>query len=96
MIKVTNNIWATIKLDDKMLEIVSIIYSLNKYKIVKWAYSEAEDYIIERWLCLWDLFWWILIPIKNLNILPELLSQWQEDKDWDIILNKLFWKHEKK
>jgi len=96
MIKVTNNMWVKIECTDKMIEILAIIYTNDLYVLQKGEYNEAEDIITQRWLALWNIFWGTLTVLPGLQILPELLSQRDEDWEyWNIILDKLFWAYEK-
>ena len=94
MIKVTNNTWRQVELTDKMLKIISIVYSNDLYVMQGGEYKDAETEVAQQWLALWDIFSGKLTPIKWLQILPELLSQWQEWKQGNIILDKLFWNYE--
>ena len=96
MIKVTNNMWATIELNEKELEIMCIIYSVWEYQMTGGDYKDAETRIAERWLAYWDIFWGTMSPIEKLQILPELLSQWEDAPKQNKILENLFWKFEKK
>ena len=95
MIKVTNNMGATIELNEKELEIVALIYSEGEYKMRDGDYEKAETRIAERWLAYWNIFWGTMSPIESLLILPELLAQWEDTKQGNKILDILFWKEEK-
>ena len=95
--KITNNQWIVMELNDKMIEILSIVYSVGDYNMQKWDYDEAEDFLIKHGYILWEMFWWRFKPNEThcKHILWEIMSQWQEDMIGNKVLENLFWRHEK-
>ena len=95
MYKVTNNMWKQIECDDKMVQILTIIYTNDLYIMQAGDYKEAETKIAERGLALWEIFWGKMTPLEWLTVLADLLSQWEDNEQWNKVLDKLFWDHEK-
>lgn len=94
--KITNNVKAKIECDEKMLEILWIIYTNDIYVMQKWEYNNAEEAIITKGLALWNIFWGTMTRVPRLQVLEEMLLQWSDDMEGNQILDTIFWEYEKK
>lgn len=96
---ITNNQWIKMELSDKMIEILSMTYSVWEYQMTDGDYKEAEWFLIENWYVLWDMFFKKFQPNEAFcnHIIWEIMSQRNEDTMlWNKILDNLFWANEKK
>ncbi len=93
--KITNNMWREVECNDKVVEVLSLIYSTSEYIMIKGDYEEAEDYIVENGLALWEIFFGKLTPMNNLSVLETILSEWEDTMIGNKILTNVFWKYEK-
>ena len=92
---ITNNQWIKMKLSDKAIEVLSLVYTVGDYKLQKWEYDKAEDFLIKHWYVLWEIFWWILKPNDSVKPIPEIMSQWEDTASYNKVLTNLFSNYEK-
>lgn len=59
---VTNNRWLKIELNDSQMELLNKINSWEEINIKDFPLE--WEFLIENWLCLWEIFWWKLLPLK--------------------------------
>ena len=85
------------ELNDKMIEILSIVYSVWEYQMEGGDYDEAEDFLIQKGYVLWVMFQKKLQPNETYckHIILEIMSQRSDSMSWNKILDNLFWEYEK-